>query len=137
MTWRPRLNTVCGRCGKPRGLRHDCVSNRTRKATIKPRVTFGTCPKCKKPQGNPLTHACRPRSDFKRRKADYTRQQKAANRKTRQAHDYQACTDRDCPRPVCVAYRTGYHTGNHDGYDHGWQVGYAVGHADAYTATTS
>jgi hypothetical protein len=135
VTWRPQLNTVCGRCGKPRGLTHTCVSNSTRKATVKLRAGFGTCPTCRKPQGNPLTHACRPRSDFKRRKGAYAKQQKAAARKaarkTRQAHDYQACTDNDCARSVCVAYRTGYQTGSQDGYEHGWQQGYDRGQQDA------
>jgi hypothetical protein len=131
VTWRPQLNTVCGRCGKTRSLRHDCISNRTRPATMKLRVGFGTCPRCKKPQGNPLTHTCHPRSDFKRRKVAHDKQQRATGRKTsKQPHDYQACADDDCPRPVCVAFKTGYQTGSRDGYDQGWQQGYDRGHAD-------
>jgi hypothetical protein len=44
MSWRLHLNVVCGRCGKPRGLMHECVSNSRRKQTIRPQLTFGTCP---------------------------------------------------------------------------------------------
>jgi hypothetical protein len=105
------------------------VSSSRRKQTIKPALTFGTCPKCKRPQGNPLTHTCQPRSDFRRRKAAYDKQQRAAARKKRakQAHDYQACTDNECARPLCVAYKTGYLTGTSDGYERGWRVGYDNG----------
>jgi hypothetical protein len=129
MTWRPQLNVVCGRCGKPRGLAHTCLTGGKRKATIKPAVTFGTCPRCKKPQGNPLTHTCAPRSDFKRRKAAHDKAQAAAARKKRRksTHDYQACTDNDCPRPLCVAFKTGHKTGQADGYETGWQQGYDRG----------
>ncbi len=133
MSWRPQLNVTCGQCGKPRGLLgHVCVSTRNRKATLKPKVSFGTCPRCKKPQGNPLTHTCRPTSDFKRRKATYERQQRAKARKKRQKqdHDYQACADNDCPRPLCVAFKTGYTTGHRDGYELGWQQGYDRGLSD-------
>jgi len=137
MTWRPQLNAVCGRCGKPRGLLgHVCVSTRARKPTLTTKVTFGTCPRCKKPQGNPLTHTCHPKSDFKRRKARYEQQQRSRGRKKRQkqAHDYQACPDNDCPRPVCVAFKTGYQTGHRDGYQHGWQQGHDRGYAEGLAA---
>ena len=68
MSLRPQLNVLCGRCGKPRGLFHECVSNSRRKQTLKPTVTFGKCPNCTKTITNPLTHVCAPKSDFKRRK---------------------------------------------------------------------
>ena len=129
MTWTPQLNVVCGRCGKPRGLlRHDCFSNSRRKATIVPELSFGKCPKCKKPVGNPLTHTCHPRSDFKRRKARAARQA--------EKHDYQACSDKDCPRPLCVAYKTGDKAGYERGYDDGFGAGFGAGFA-AGAASTS
>jgi flagellar biosynthesis/type III secretory pathway protein FliH len=136
MTWRPQLNVVCGRCGKPRGLTHVCVSGTTRKATATPKFTFGICLRCKKPQGNPLTHTCQPKSDFKRRKARYAKQQQARTRKTRQkeAHDYQACADKDCPRPLCAAFKTGYSTGSADGYEQGWRQGHDRGFAEGIAA---
>ena len=82
---RPRLVVTCGRCGKPRtGIRHDCVvsSGRAagRRATLKPQVTFGKCETSKKPLGNPLTHVCKPKSDFKARKSRAAKQAKERER---------------------------------------------------------
>jgi hypothetical protein len=136
MSVRPQLNVVCGRCGKRRGLIHTCVSNSTRKATPKLTAGFGKCPTCKKPRGNPLTHTCRPKSGFRRRKSAFEREQRAKARKKRQKndHDYQACTDNDCPRPVCVAFKTGYLTGHRDGYEQGWRTGYDRGFPDGIAA---
>lgn len=131
MAWAPKLNVTCGRCGKPRGLAHTCFSNSNRKATVKPVLSFGRCEKCKKPVGNPLTHNCRPKSDFKKRRAEHDKQQKAdartASRKQRPTHDYLTCTDGDCPRPLCVAYKTGRKTGDREGYDRGFQTGWDRG----------
>ena len=128
MGWRPQLNIVCGRCGKPRGLTHVCVSSSKRRATATPQVTFGKCPRCGKPLGgNPLGHVCRPKSDFRRRKAAAARRETAKARKKRQAgkHDYQACTDGECQRPLCVAFKTGHKPG----YDRGWADGFPAGQA--------
>ena len=140
MSLRPQLNVVCGRCGKPRGLRHDCISNSRRKATLKPAFSFGKCPECKKPYGNPLTHVCAPKSDFKRRRSAFEKKQKdearAAARKKRQAerHDYQACPDKDCLKPLCVAFKTGYRSGDQDGFERGWGLGYDAGYRDGIDA---
>lgn len=137
MGWRPQLNVVCGRCGKPRGLTHDCVSNSRRRQTVKPRLSFGKCPKCKKPYGgNPLGHVCAPASDFRKRKKAFEKEQRARARKKRQAqaHDYQACADNDCKRPVCVAYKTGWKGGGEAGYQRGWQQGYDRGFPDGIAA---
>jgi hypothetical protein len=131
MAWAPQLNVVCNRCGKPRGLRHDCISNSRRKATAKPKVSFGKCQACGKPYGgNPLTHVCQPKSDFKKRKA------RAANRKKRQQekHDYRACQDKDCPRSLCVAFKTGWKVGYDQGYEEGFAVGNAAGFAAGFAA---
>ena len=82
MALMPQLNVICGRCGKRReGIRHDCRSNSTRSATLKPQLSFGTCPKCKKPQGNPLTHVCAPKSDFKQRRSRAAKAEREAARK--------------------------------------------------------
>jgi len=140
VTLKPSLNIVCGRCGKPRGLRHDCISNSRRKATFKPSFSFGTCPKCRKDAGNPLTHVCAPKSDFKRRRSAFGKKQKAqaraAARKKRQGekHDYLACPDQDCKRPLCIAYKTGYQSGDQDGYERGWDLGYQAGFQDGLDA---
>lgn len=136
MSWRPQLNVVCARCGHPRGLAHVCVSNSRRKATLKPELSFGTCEKCRKPVSNPLTHTCAPRSDFRRRKARFDKQQRDEARKKRQkqAHDYTACADNDCKRSLCVAYKTGWQGGDRAGYERGWQQGYNSGFPDGIAA---
>ena len=138
MSWRPQLNAVCGRCGKPRGLFHECVSNSRRRQTVKPKLSFGTCPKCRKPLGNPLTHTCAPKSDFKRRKARAAKRAKAREReearKKRQAdkHDYQTCRDNDCKRSLCMAYKTGWKRGHYEGFKEGYAAGYKTGYEDGY-----
>lgn len=71
----------CGRCGKPRGLTHTCLSQRNRPTTVQIRPTItGTCPTCGQPRLNPLTHTCVIRTDFTKRKAAWQRKQ-AADRK--------------------------------------------------------
>jgi hypothetical protein len=127
MSWRPQLNVVCGRCGKPRGLSHVCVSNSRRRQTLKPQLSFGKCPDCKRPYGsNPLAHVCAPKSDFKARKARKKRQQ--------ERHDYTACLDSECKRALCVAFKTGWKLGDQAGYERGWQQGYDRGFPDGIAA---
>ena len=134
---RPRLVITCGRCGQPReGLRHVCVSNSKRRATLKPAVDLGTCGTCKKPLGNPLTHVCAPRSDFRARKARAAKRErdrereKARKKRQGEKHDYQACRDPDCPRPLCKAFKGGWKLGYDTGHDDGWALGYDTGHKD-------
>lgn len=130
MSWRPQLNITCGRCGRPRGLVHDCVSGSRRKPAIKPALSYGTCPRCRKPYGaNPLGHLCAPRSDFRKRKRAAERQQRnrAARKRQQQAHDYTACADNSCKRALCTAYKTGWKAGDQAGYDRGWQHGHQAG----------
>lgn len=131
---RPRLVINCGRCGKPReGLRHTCVSSSRRKATLKPAVDFGKCPKCKKAVGNPLTHVCAPKSDFKARKSraakrDKTREREKARKKRRaEAHPPESCRDDDCPRPYCLYYKAGFKAGYEQGFKDGFDAGFAAG----------
>src|SRR5487761_835672 len=76
---------TCGTCGKPRGLRHTCVTSATRKGrrrrtTVKPKLAV-ICGECGKPMGNPLSHTCTVRTDFKQRKSAAARQAEAARRK--------------------------------------------------------
>lgn len=137
MSWRPQLNVTCGRCGKPRGLAHECVSGSKRKATAKPALSFGTCPKCNRPYGgNPLGHLCAPKSDFRKRRraADRAQRKQAARKRQQQAHDYQACADNDCKRALCVAYKTGWKAGDEAGYDRGWQQGHETGFKEGTAA---
>ena len=135
---RPRLTVTCGRCGKPReGLRHVCVvsSGRAarRKATPKLKLDFGKCPDCKKVIGNPLTHVCAPRSDFKARKARAAKREKARERekarKKRQAeaHEPEQCRNDDCPRPYCKTYKAGFKAGYEQGFSDGFAAGFDAG----------
>jgi hypothetical protein len=132
MGWRPQLNIVCGRCGKPRGgLTHVCVSNSRRKQTVRPRLAFGGCPTCRKPYGaNPLAHVCAPKSDFKQRKKEHEKREREKARKAKPKHDYRECSDAECKRSLCVAYKSGRELGNEEGYERGWQQGYGRGLAD-------
>ena len=131
MGWRPALSVVCNRCGRPRGLTHACVSGSRRKPSLKPRIGFGTCPKCRKPFGaNPLAHVCAPKSDFRKRKAQYEKEQREKARKARPRHDYTECSDAGCKRALCVAYKSGRELGDAEGYARGWENGYQRGVAD-------
>lgn len=132
MGWRPQLNVICGRCGKPSGLRHVCVSNSRKPQTLKLKVSFGRCPKCKKVYGaNPALHVCAPRPDFKRRKSQFEKEQKARERekarKNRPKHEYQECGNDECKRSACVAFKAGRQLGDEAGFDRGWEMGHARG----------
>jgi flagellar biosynthesis/type III secretory pathway protein FliH len=70
----------CGKCGKSRGLHHLCTGRRKGRDRVRPVLSF-TCPNCRKPTANPLTHTCSPRSDFRKRKAAQKRAERAAERK--------------------------------------------------------
>jgi hypothetical protein len=128
---RTPLKLICARCGQPRELiGHVCPARSgraaRRRATPKPRLDFGKCPHCKRPLGNPLTHTCKPRSDFKSRKR---KAGKAARLKPKDKHDYLSCGDRNCPRSLCVAYKTGWREGYRIGFDAGYAAGYSAGFA--------
>ena len=134
---RPSLGITCGRCGKRReGIRHVCVSNSSRSATLKPSITFGKCPTCKKTITNPLTHHCKPKSDFKARKSKAAKRDKARERakarKKRQSeqHPFESCRDDQCKRPTCLAYRTGFHEGEAVGFGAGFNAGHSEGFAE-------
>lgn len=135
MGWRPQLNVICGRCGKPTGLGHVCVSNSRKPQTMKLKVSFGKCPKCKKVYGaNPALHACAPRSDFRKRKSQFEKEQakkeREKARKARAAHLYEECGDAQCKRSACVAFKTGRQAGYEAGFDRGWETGHERGIAD-------
>jgi hypothetical protein len=100
-----------------------------RAATPKLRLDFGKCDTCKKTIGNPLTHTCTPKSDFKSRKRTAEQQAKAKGKRQPDRHDYQDCKDDNCKRSACVAYKTGYRRGYDDGFDDGYGIGWANGHA--------
>jgi hypothetical protein len=138
VSWRPQLNVICTRCGKGHGLFDTCVTTSSRRQTFKPELSFGKCPDCKRDYGvgGPLTHACAPRSDFRRRKTRFEREQRSKARQKRQAdkHDYTLCADNDCPRALCVAYKKGWKSGDEAGFERGWQRGYDIGFYDGIQA---
>lgn len=88
----------CGRCGKPRGIRHTCVASfgkRTKSHRVQSPVTW-ECPHCRKPRG--VAHTCGNSRDFRKRKrqaatAERRRKRKAATAK-RTARRKQAQADR-------------------------------------------
>jgi len=48
-------------------------------------------------------------------------------RPRRPPHEYQSCADKDCQRPVCLAFKEGYKRGYQEGYADGNTAGYAAG----------
>jgi hypothetical protein len=137
MGWRPQLQMICGRCGRPRAMvGHVCVSNRKGKPSLKPRLGFGTCPRCRKRYGaNPLLHVCEQKSDFRKRRAEFEKKQKERERekarKAKPKHDYTECSDVECKRVTCVAYKSGIALGDERGYERGWNQGYDRGRSEA------
>ena len=98
MGFRLRGAVRCGRCGKPRGVRHTCVARlgrRTRPGRVQSPVTW-ECPACHRARG--LRHACGNAGDFRKRKreaatAERRRKRKAATAK-RAARRKQAAAGR-------------------------------------------
>lgn len=88
----------CGRCGKPRGIRHTCVTRigrRPRPHRVQSPVTW-ECPSCHKTRG--LRHTCGNSGDFKARKrkaaTDERRSKRAATRRRQADRRKQAAADR-------------------------------------------
>jgi hypothetical protein len=70
----------CGRCGRPRGLVHECGGRRKGPAfRLGLAFTCGTCGKSY--TGSPLGHECAIPSDFRRRLAAQRRSEKAEKRR--------------------------------------------------------
>jgi hypothetical protein len=73
----------CGRCRKPRGIRHTCVARagaRRGKTRLQSPVQW-ECPACHKPRG--LRHTCGNAGDFKVRKRKAATRKRQARRKRR------------------------------------------------------
>ena len=136
MSWRPQLNAVCGRCGKPRGLMHECVSNSRRKADRQAAAVVRDVPQV--PQavpGQPARPHLRAQVRLhapQGRRTTRNSATRARKKRQQQAHDYTACGDDDCKRALCVAYKTGWKSGDEAGFDRGWQQGHEVGFKEGY-----
>jgi hypothetical protein len=100
--------------------------------TLKPRLAFGKCPKCKKryTAGGALTHHCAPKSDFTGRKKQAEKEARERARKAKPKHDYTECSDDACKRSLCVAYKAGRQLGDEEGFARGWELGHDRGIAD-------
>jgi hypothetical protein len=167
----------CGKCGKPFnpfGSAHVCNGARKGRTKLSLAVSLGDCPTCGRPRGNPLTHTCTVKTDFKarhraadrqaaaerrkakaaakrraeaerrkaatarrrakeaarrkaaadRRKAAADAKRKAPARPARPPHDYRSCTDHDCRRYACLAWKEAFQEGRTTGLDDGWDIGY-------------
>jgi hypothetical protein len=139
----------CGTCGKPKrlGERHTCITRldrkpRTGKTTVAPklRVSYGKCATCHK-EITSWPHTCTVRTDFRKRKAEQAKQEKADRRKARRRRDEHPpaseCTDEDCPRYPCVQARIAYQRGRADGDSAGHARGHAEGYAEGHAAGQS
>jgi hypothetical protein len=87
----------CGKCGKPfnpLGAAHVCNGGRKGRTRLSPAVSLGNCPKCGRPRGNPLTHTCTVRTDFKARQRAAERQAAADKRKAKAAAKRRAEAER-------------------------------------------
>lgn len=104
-----------------------------RKTKIGPALTV-KCGRCGRKLGNPLTHRCTERTDFKRRKtaAEKPKPAPKAAPQTGDKHEYQACDDQDCPRYICRVYKEGFANGWTRGYDRGYAAGWAAGYDAGY-----
>ena len=49
-------------------------------------------------------------------------------------HEYQRCTDENCPRFPCQVYKEGFEDGHRRGFDEGYAKGYEDGYRDGYDA---
>jgi phage protein D len=85
----------CGKCGTSVNpfTSHACSGGRKGRTRIRPAVS-GTCPRCGKTRGNPLTHTCTVTTDFKRRKAAAGRKAATAARRARESERKRAAAER-------------------------------------------
>jgi hypothetical protein len=87
----------CGRCGKPRGVTHTCVTSatskrRVRRHRVQSPVTW-ECAECGKRRG--LQHTCGNRGDFKKRTRTHATGRRRSARKKAAAAARQKRRERD------------------------------------------
>jgi hypothetical protein len=90
------------------------------------------CRSCGRDLGNPLTHRCVTRTDYKRRKRAADKPRKPAPRGD--GHEYASCDDDDCQRFPCRVYKEGREAGRVEGFALGYAAGYPKGYNDGYAA---
>jgi hypothetical protein len=104
----PRVTLTCTTCGKRRGIRHDCRPKSDFKARKRKQATAGRQRKRKAVRTRQA--ARRKQAAAERRARAKARKQAARTRRPRPRqpqHDYATCTDKDCTRHPCLAYRQG------------------------------
>ncbi|MFG1850825.1 hypothetical protein ACGFJT_03210 [Actinomadura geliboluensis] len=146
---KPRVTATCRTCGKPRGLNHTCriaTDFKKRKAAAARRAAADR--KRQQAARRKAAAAARRQNTPSRpgapsKPAGTPTAAKPGTGKTGAAHDYHTCTDNDCRRFACIAWkeafaegaiegyrdgsRDGYREGSSDGYRRGWNVGYDAG----------
>ena len=98
----------CPSCGKSRGLRHTCAPKSDFKARRRRQATAERQRKRKAVRARQA--ARRRQAAAERRARAKARKQAARTRRPRPRqpqHDYATCTDKDCMRHPCLAYRQG------------------------------
>ncbi len=98
----------CGTCHKSRGLRHTCLVRSDFKARKRKAATAERRRRRKAVRARQAARRRQVAAD--RRAREKARRQAAGQRGPRPRgpqHDYATCTDRDCSRHPCLAYRQG------------------------------
>ena len=98
----------CPHCHKPRGLRHACGNRGDFRARRRKAATAERQRKRKAVRARQA--ARRKQAAAERRAREKARKQAAKTRRPRPRqpqHDYATCTDKDCTRHPCLAYRQG------------------------------
>jgi hypothetical protein len=103
-----RVTATCTDCGKQRGIRHSCAPKSDFKARKRKQATTGR--RLRRRAVRERQSARRKQAAAERRARERARKTAAATRKPRPRqpqHDYATCTDKDCMRHPCLAYRQG------------------------------
>ncbi len=98
----------CPDCHKPRGLRHTCAPKSDFRARKRKQATAERQRKRKAVRARQAARRKQAAAD--RRAREKARKEAARKRRPRPRqpqHDYATCTDKDCTRHPCLAYRQG------------------------------
>lgn len=136
------LGGKCPECGKRRGnpLTHTCTVTtdfKARKraaerkaATAARKARADAKRKADAERRKAATKRRRAREAARRkaiadqRKAATAARRPAPARPARPAHDYRTCTDPECRRYACLAWKEAFQEGRTTGLDDGWDIGY-------------
>jgi len=105
---RPRIKVTCTTCHRARGIRHTCAPKSDFKGRRRKQATAERQRKRKAVKARQA--ARRKQAAAERRARERARRTAAKTRSPRPRqppHDYATCTDKDCMRHPCRAYRDG------------------------------